>query len=41
MDFHLFGGWHVTLFTGAWLFVVAILVTLAGIVLIAKALMAH
>jgi hypothetical protein len=41
MDFHLFGGWHVTVLPGTWILLAIVLIALAVVVLLARKLMAR
>ena len=41
MDFHLFGGWHVTVLPGTWVLLAVIVTALAVVVLFAKELLAR
>ena len=41
MDFHLFGGWHVTVFPGTFVLLAIVLIALAVVVLLANKLVAR
>ena len=41
MDFHLFGGWHVTVLPGTWVLLAVIVIALAVVVLFARKLIAR
>jgi hypothetical protein len=41
MDFHLFGGWHITILPGTWVLLAVIVIALAVVVLFARKLIAR